>query len=499
MPKTVSSRRNFIPLFMITTSTWAETPIQLTEGLGDAVWAGAGKLTIPGGFLVTKNDAQFLYAALDMISDTGNDSGVGDYFWFTFDKNRSGNITPNVDVNYGQFPNAPNKIGRQFYLGAGTWTGLSTDSTQFKSDFEPSPNNPNPHRVWKFRFKLTELNVSLVPAIFPPYTRFGLKIHSTNPASDIDTPANFWTNFTSLHTLYFSRKPTIDPALMGPVMGCVGLIPTTKINASGRATTDPAYFIAANNAAFGGRLNIIGNKVKLDALLAAGARYIKIKYRPGTSGSFSYFRTAWYNYSWNVGLGDYELQAFGPDAANFHPLPLAGVDYSIHDLLFQFDSYQLTQGIHQFELEFFNAAKVAIATPAQTLTLNIDNTVPEVKINSVKHGAATVDTCAIVQMNSLTDGIVVNFNAFEPEGNLLSYSVTANWGDGQSASLSSDSYTPAKGNWTGVQNQNAPGSGVWVPIATCAHSIDVGAYSRTTNGYGYIHYNSVRKYITIIK
>ena len=117
----------------------------------------------------------------------------------------------------------------------------------------------------------------------------------------------------------------------------------------------------------------------------------------------------------------------------------------------------------------------------------------------MKHGAATVDTCAIVQMNSLTDGIVVNFNASEPEGNLFSDRVTANWGDGQSALLSSDSYTPAKGNWTGVQNQNAPGSGVWVPIATCAHSIDVGAYSRTTNGYGYIHYNSVRKYITIIK
>lgn len=484
---------------MITTSKWAEMPIQLTENLADAVWAGAGKLAIPGGFLLTKNDANYLYAALDMVADSGNDAGVGDYFWFTFDRNRSGNITPNVDVNYGVYPNTPNKIGRQFYLGAGTWTGLSTDSTLYQQAFETSPESATPHRVWKFRFKLTELNVSLAPSIFPPYTRFGLKIHSTNPALDTNTPANFWNNFTSLHTLYFSRKPTISPALMGPVIGCVGLIPTTKINASGRATTDPAYFVPVTNAAFGGRLNIVGNKTQLDALLAAGAKYIKIKTRPGTSGSFSYLRTAWYNYSWNAAIGDYQLQAFGPDASNFHPLPTPGIDYSIHDLLFQFDSTQFAQGIHQFEVEFYNASYAIMAAPAQTLTLFIDNTVPQVKINSIKHNGVDVNTCAIVNMTGPADGIVVNFDAYDPEGNVKAYTVRAVWGDGQSAVLTSQSYTAALGNWTGVQNTNAPGSGVWVPLVTCAHSIDVTAHARTTNGYGDIHYNSVRKYLTIIK
>jgi len=485
---------------MHTQSTWAEVPIQLTEGLGDPVWAGANKLSIPGGFLTTKNDAQFLYAALDMTSDTGNDSGVGDYFWFTFDRNRSGNITPNVDVNYGQFPNAPNKIGRQFYLGAGTWTGLSTDATLFRSAFEPSPNSATPHRVWKFRFKLTDLNVSLAPAWLPPFTRFGIKIHSTNPPSTVDTPANFWTNFSQLHYLYFSRKPVINPALMGPEIGCVGLIPTTKINNSGRATTDPGYMVQVSNAAFAGVLNIVGNKPNLNSLItASGAKYCKVKHHVGTVGSFFDFITAWYNYSWNAALGDYELRVFGPDAGNFYLLPDPAVDYSIHDLLFQFNSMQLTQGVHQFQVEFYNAVKAAIAVPAQTLTVNIDNTVPNVKINSIMHGAALVNTCGIVTMNSPTDGIVVNFDANDPDGNLLSYSVSAVWGDGASATLASDSYAPIKGNWVGVQNQNAPGSGVWVPIQTCAHSIDVAAYSRTTNGYGYIAYNSVRKYITIIK
>lgn len=482
---------------MITTSKWAENPIQLTEDLNDQVWSGAVKMDIPGGFMYTKNNAYYLYVALDLVNDTVNDAN--DWFWFSFDTNRSGNITPNVDLNYTLYPSQPDKIGRQFYLGASTWTGLSQDSTQMKRAFEASPNSATAHRVWKFRFKLSEIGISLAPSIFPPYTRFGLRIHSDTPSSDNSTPVNFWNNFSALHTLYLSRKPTIDTALMGPVIGCVGLIPTTLINASGRATTDPTYIVAVTNAAFGGVLNIVGNKPNLDALIQNSARFIKVKYAPGGSASFTDFRTAWYNYSWNPAIGNYELQAFGPDAANYYPLPVAGVDYSIHDLLFQFNSTQLPQGLHQFKVEFYTQAKTLINTPAQTLTLHIDNTVPHVRINSVKHGASEIGACAIVTMNGPSDGISVNFDANDPEGNLLNYAVSAVWGEGASATLLSDSYTVAKGNWAGVTNQNAPSSGVWVPIQTCAHSIEVAATARTTNGYGYIGYNSVRKYITIIK
>ncbi len=484
---------------MITTSTWAEVPINLTEGLGDPVWAGAGKMAIPGGFLNTKNDALFLYAALDIVSDTVNDSGAGDYFWFTFDCNRDGNITPNVDTNYSIYPQMPNKIGRQFYLAPGTWTGLTPDQTVFKTAFETSPDGAVPHRVWKFKFKLTDLNVALGGFFWwPPFTRFGLKIHSTTPAIEGDTPANFWTSFAALHTLYFSRRPAISPALMGPVIGCVGLIPTTKINSvSGKATTDPGYMVQVQNAAFGGLLNIIGNQPNLRSLItASGATFIKVKHRAGTVAPMTDFITAWYNYKWSIPANDYVLESFSPDAGNFYKLQDITVDYSIHDLLFQFDSGQLSQGIHQFQVEFYNASKSPIVVPAQILTLSIDNTVPIVKINSVKHGTTALNACDIVQMTGPTDGIVVNFDASDPENNVLSYSVYAVWGDGASATLASDSYTLAKGDWGGVQNQNTP---LWVPVRTCAHSINVLAYSRTTNGYGYIRYNSVSRYITIMK
>lgn len=484
---------------MITTSTWADVPINLTEGLGDPVWAGAGKMVIPGGFLFTKNDALFLYAALDIVGDTGNDSGAGDYFWFTFDRNRDGNITPNVDSNYSIYPQMPNKIGRQFYLAPGTWTGLNPDQTIFKTAFETSPDGIVPHRVWKFKFKLTDLNVALGGFFWwPPFTRFGLKIHSTTPTFDADSPANFWTNFAALHTLYLSRRPSISPALMGPVIGCVGLIPSTKINfVSGKATTDPGYMVQVQNAAFGGLLNIIGNQPNLRSLItASGATFIKVKHRVGTVAAMADFITAWYNYKWSSVANDYVLESFSPDAGNFYKLQDITVDYSIHDLLFQFDSGQLSQGIHQFQVEFYNASKSPIVVPAQILTLNIDNTVPIVKINSVKHGTTALNACDIVHMTGPTDGLVVNFDANDPENNVLNYTVYAVWGDGASATLASDSYTLAKGDWAGVQNQDTP---LWVPVRTCAHSINVLSYSRTTNGYGYIRYNSVSRYITIMK
>jgi hypothetical protein len=488
----------------ITHSSWAQLPIQLTNSLSDSLWANAGSMPIPGGFLMTKNDGQFLYAALDMTGDTGDDPGDGDYFWFTFDRNRDGNITPNVDSNYGSFPGNPNKLGRQWYLSPGSWTGLGTDSSTCKMAFESSPNAAAAHRVWKFRFALSDLNVSLAPWWWAPFTRFGIKTHSSTPAQDNNTPANFWMSFAGLHTLYFSRKPVVDPALQGPVIGCVGLIPTTKINPSGRATTAAGYFVYVQNAAFGGLINIIGNAPNRINLWNAGARYIKVLHSEG-AGAYADFRTSWYNYHWSVPAGDYVLDTYGPDAANFYDLQDPAVDYSIHDLLFQFDSGRLNNDIHNFQVKFYNAAHVEVATPVQILTLLIDNTVPIVKINAIKHGVATVSACDVVQMTGPADTLSVNFDAYDPAGNMLGWNLYASWGDNQSAPIASDAYVVAKGNWIGVQNQTDPThtppliNTSWVPVMTCAHSFTIAATPRVTNGYSYIGYTSVSRFITILK
>lgn len=457
---------------------------------------------IPGGFLLLKNDAHFLYAALDLVQDTSNDSGTGDYFWFTFDRNRNGNINPNIDVNYGLYPGQPDKMGRQYYLSPGTWTGLINEVSQSacKIAFESSPNSPTAHRIWKMKFVLADLNVSLAPSIFPPYTRFGIKVHSSAaPGFDHNTPANFYTSFTNLHSLYFARKPVVPAVDEGPVIGCIGLIPATKINsATGKATTDAGYYLHVQNAAFGGSLNVIGNRTALQNVWAAGARKYKIRHREGTSGTYTDMRSSWYNYRWNG--SDYVLESYGADAGNYYQLQSPATDFSIDDLLIQFNSTSLNKGLHQFQVEFYNMANAIVPVAAQTVTLFIDNTVPVVKLNSIKHAGANVSACAIVQLTSDTDGLVFNIDAYDPEGNLHSYALTAGWGSGASETIKADTYAPAMGaNWTGVQNLNVPPSGNWIPDYSCAYSFTVSAYARTTNGYSYIGYNSVSKYITLLK
>ena len=82
-------------------SVWASTVPSISGTFTPAEWTSAGTMPMPGGFIMVKNDANFLYVALDLISDTGNTPGVGDYFWLTFDTDRNAAITPNFDVNYG--------------------------------------------------------------------------------------------------------------------------------------------------------------------------------------------------------------------------------------------------------------------------------------------------------------------------------------------------------------------------------------------------------------
>ena len=83
---------------------WITTPERVPGSFSPGEWQDAGVLPMPGGFILVKNDNNFLYLAIDLINDTGNSAGVGDYFWLTFDNNRNATITSRVDVNYGIYP-----------------------------------------------------------------------------------------------------------------------------------------------------------------------------------------------------------------------------------------------------------------------------------------------------------------------------------------------------------------------------------------------------------
>ena len=498
-----------IPLLPTVRSGWALAPVTVDGVLGTTQWAGAGQMTIPGGKLLAKNDATYLYVALDLTADTGNDPGTGDYFWFSVDVDRDRTISAHRDVNYGVYPGQPNRIGRQYYLGPSTWTGILNEVSPARCaiGFGPSSNSATPHRRWELRIPLAEIGVDLAAALVPPAVRFGLRTGSATPSAVREFPNNFHANFSNLPRILLATSPSVTypPGLAGAVMGGVGLIPATQIDADGYASTPAAYYLAVRDAPFGGVLHLIGNRTTMQALWAAGARRYKVLRRVGTAGGFAPIRQSWSNYRWS-GL-TYVLEPFGPDAADSYPLLDPSQDYAIDDLLLEWNTTAEANGVHQFQVAFFTAAMAAVPSTAQTLTLMVDNTPPQVEIVDLLHDGASVPACAIVNLTSAADGVQMRVTVQDPEGHLGSYATAASYGDGQSAALAggSDTYTnnvnPATPHqWTGVVNRLVPPAGEWVPPQTCAYQFSVTGYSRVTNGYsaGFLH-TTASRYVTLIK
>jgi len=482
-------------------STWANSPIVLNGILSGPEWAGAGVMPIPAGYMMVKNDNNFLYVALDLVGDHGADPGVGDYFWFSVDTDGNHAITPNVDVNYGIYPTLPIRIGRQYYLGPGVWTGLlnTPSPAAARNGFGPSPNSPIPHRIWELRLPLTEIGISNLGTLLDPVVRFGLRVASSSPGFTFDFPGGFYTNFANLHAILLARGPVLPPGVGGPVIGSIGLIPAAPPQlVGGYATTAPGYYLVVDEAAFGGTLNVIGNRTTLQNLWAAGARKYRILHRAGTSGPYSPLLQSWYNYRWNGSV--YALENFTWDANNMYPLLNPADDYSIDDLLIQWNTTGAL-GIHELQAEFYNAANAVVATPPQTVQLMIDNNLPLVDLSQVLHNGVPVSACAMETMTDATDGVRFNITARDLEGHLKDFTLAALWGHGASATVYSDSY-PAHRNpthlWNGVSGQVVP-AGEWVPPVTCAYQFRLSATARVTNGYSYIGYVEDTYHVTLIK
>jgi hypothetical protein len=478
-------------------SSWTPAPIDVATPFTAAKWAGAGTMPLPVGSILAKNDNQFAYIALDLIGDTGNSPGTSDYFWLTFDVDRNRSISPHLDVNYGTYPTLPIRIGHQLYLGPNQWTGLlaGISTAAINQTFGASAASATPHRIWQMRIPFSEIGVALTGT--PPDVPFGLRLASSTPAFTHDVPANFSGDFSHLHDLIFATGPAAYPAgTAGVTIGGVGSIPATKIDATGRATTDPAYVPHVVNAAFGGVLNILGNNVTLgDLYNVHAARKYRVLHRQGTAGAFTNFRQAWYNYHWVGSI--YVLESFGPDTNDMYPLPNPADDYSIQKLLMQWNTGGAVNDVHQFQVQFFTAANAPVASPAQTLTLLVDNSAPDVQILGLRYGTHDIAPCDIVDITAPAAAIQVHIRAFDTAGNLAGYSLGANFGMGQSVALASASY-PGSGTWQGTADTWITAPPTFPPQA-CAYGFSLGASKRITNGYDYIGSWSASEYVTLNK
>jgi hypothetical protein len=225
-----------------------------------------------------------------------------------------------------------------------------------------------------------------------------------------------------------------------------------------------------------------------------------MQHRVGAA-AFSPLDQSWTNYRWTG--TNFVLQSFGPDANHMYPLQNPAQQYSINDLLLQWESSGFAAGAHQFKAEFFKSDGSSIAAPAQTLTLRVDNNLPLVQVVDVRHNGASVPVCDIVNLTDSNDGVQVVITARDVEGHLRQYSLQAHYGENASVQIASGSYPvphPANHQWLGVTNQTVPPSPQeFIPPTSCAYQFRLSAWPRVTNGYAHIGYAEATRHVTLIK
>lgn len=303
-------------------------------------------------------------------------------------------------------------------------------------------------------------------------------------------------------------------SLAGPLFMGIGLVPVDHIinatpannSTDGYAdTTDnPGYLLQVKDAPFGGALAIMVNH---GAALMAGAAYYKVFVNQVTpaAGPTAEPRQSFSDYLWNAAKSSFVPQTTSPDAGGFYPVRLPFQVWYNPLLGYLLDTSMLANGLVVIDIKLYNAAKAEIPVGSlHSRRVRIDNQWPVANIEKILHDGAEVPVCAIV--NSGSDQFTFRITATDPQGHLLSWSMSALWGDNKSATVGGDSYSshvsPTR-QWAGVSSGDVP-TPAWHatvpgdPTSTrCAHTFYLGVWDRVINGYGYIHYQTYHKSITI--
>jgi DNA-binding beta-propeller fold protein YncE len=314
--------------------------------------------------------------------------------------------------------------------------------------------------------------------------------------------------------------------LVGPIFMGVGHVPSTKISDDGYAETDPGYFFKVKHSPFGGNLNFFGNLTNFKNLQATHYEIWVSK----DGGASEPLNLSWNTYKWNTATHEYELVPIAPEAGTTKYEIAQESDWNYHPELWYPPFFFMRwpsgeNGLYEFQVKIYKKNGTIwddftykLNAADNTLKLRIDNTPPEVKIESIWQGIPgdsipdnEIKACDII--SSPPNKYYFKITAYDPNHHLLSYHLTALWGDNKSEAPKNayDSYVPhhvdptPPHSWSGIINfivpRDAPGSGgnpeAWEAKCNCAHTFYLRVWKRTINGYNYILHGKYHKSITI--
>jgi len=282
----------------------------------------------------------------------------------------------------------------------------------------------------------------------------------------------------------------------------IGFVPFTDISSSGYATTSPSYFFNVKDSPFGGTLPIMINHAAA--------------YKSGYAYYFIYFSdalcTAGFNdYLWNG--NQFVLTATNPVDTYYFPVrsptslwynPYLGYLLDTTNTAFSGD------GPQWLYVYWFNSNFGFVGY--STLLLEIDNSWPLAVITTINYHPdnnaieTPVPACSIVQGTGDLFSFVID--ASDVGQHLLSWTLTALWGNDKSATVASDTYNPnhvtATKLWLGPVNQDLP-SPAWNASVQgdptslqCAHTFWLTVWDRSINGWNYLHNSNYQQSITLL-
>ena len=187
-------------------SSFVDTPPNIDGSVGFGEWQISNRIPFDHGFITFLNDSIRLYILVDVLDDTiRDDTAPQDVFRLTFDVDRDGEITPDVDLNYREDSTTGN-MRYQFYQGPASLNGLQPDTWSsmgrgfgcFAGDGTRTRNFPfdvscSKHRVWEFGIDLAEIGAQAGDTV-----RMGLRVFSPNPSFSSSVPTGFTVDFTNL-------------------------------------------------------------------------------------------------------------------------------------------------------------------------------------------------------------------------------------------------------------------------------------------------------------
>jgi hypothetical protein len=96
----------------------------------------------------------------EVLSDTTDDRGSGDFFSMDVDVDQNGAVTANVDVAFGIVGGTGTDLCTQYFLGVGTYTGCSgfASAATLTSSFATSSALATPHIIWELTVPKAELS-----------------------------------------------------------------------------------------------------------------------------------------------------------------------------------------------------------------------------------------------------------------------------------------------------------------------------------------------------